>query len=186
MAATGIRKSIPNLLTCSRFIIAPFILIAALQDNWQLGFWLVVIALATDFLDGLAAKAFDAHTKLGEQLDPIADFSFAAAGMAGIIFTGGLPLWVGLLMLVPALYVGYIKFFLATDQKIRIMQPMFSVPYLFAVWTVVTWYYAAQAYGWAWWYVPAALLVLLLAALPKRHRLRTWYAWVLTRASRRS
>lgn len=157
---------------------------AALQDNWVLGFWLVVAALVTDFLDGLAAKALNAHTELGEHLDPVADFSFAAAGMAGIIFTGALPLWVGLLMLVPAIYVGYIKFFLAKDQKVRIMQPMFSVPYLFVVWTIVTWYYAAQAFGWSWLYVPIALLVLLLAAIPKRHRIRTWYAWLLARTKR--
>lgn len=185
MAATRIIKSIPNMLTASRFVIAPFILVAALQDNWILGFWLVVIALLTDFLDGLAAKLLHAQTKLGEHLDPIADFSFAAAGMAGIIFTGALPLWVGIVMLVPALYVGYVKFFLHQDQKIRIMQPMFSVPYLFAVWTVVTWYYAAQAYGWSWLYVPAALILLLLSAIPKRHRLRTWFAWVIDRHNRK-
>jgi hypothetical protein len=114
----------------------------------------------------------------------VADFSFAAAGMAGIIFSGALPLWVGLLMLVPAVYVGYVKFFLSKDNKVRIMQPMFSVPYLFVVWTIVTWYYAANAFGWSWWYVPAALVILLLAAIPKRHRLRAWFAWVLERGKR--
>jgi phosphatidylglycerophosphate synthase len=177
-------KWTPNILTASRLVIAPFIVVAAVQDNWMLGFWLIVVALITDFLDGLAAKAFDAASPLGEHLDPVADFSFAAAGMAGIIFTGGAPLWVGVLMLAPAIYVGYVKFFLAKDNKIRILQPMLSVPYLFTVWIVIAWYYAAQAYGWAWWYVPIALVVLCMAAIPKRHRLRSWFAGAHRRSAR--
>jgi phosphatidylglycerophosphate synthase len=180
MAAQTFRRSIPNLLTASRLVLAGPIVVAALQDAWAWGFWLIVVALVTDFLDGWAAKAFKAQTRLGEQLDPIADFSLAAAGMAGIIFSGHLPLWVGLVMLVPAVYVGYVKF-LSHDDKIRLMQPVFSVPYLFATWAFIAGAYAAIAYGWQWWYVVLAIAILGAAAIPKRHRLRAWFGWLAER-----
>jgi phosphatidylglycerophosphate synthase len=174
-------KWLPNFFTASRLVLVAPIIILALRGSWEWAFWLVVIAVITDFLDGWAAKALNAYTKLGEHLDPLADFALAAAGMAAIIFSGTLPLWVGLVMLIPAVYIGYAKFFLPEDNKIHRMQPMFSVPYLFAVWTASAWYFATRAYGWSWWYVVLTIVVLALAAVPKRHRLRTWFAYLLTK-----
>jgi cardiolipin synthase len=171
---------LPNAFTGLRLVLTVPILWAALADHWLLAFWLLVIALLTDFLDGYAAVKLRAHTHFGEQLDPVADFALAASGMLALIIAGDFPVWAGGIMLVPALAVGYINFFTPKQSGLHRMHHLFSVPYLFAVWTVVAWYFAAQAYGWSAWYVVITLVLLVVAAIPKRHRLRSWFAWAST------
>ncbi|HYH75201.1 MAG TPA: CDP-alcohol phosphatidyltransferase family protein, partial [Candidatus Saccharimonadales bacterium] len=166
-------KWLPNFFTAARLVLVPPIVLLAIGNEWVWAFWLVIVALITDFLDGLAAKQLNAYSTFGERLDPLADFALAAAGITIIILSGDLSWWVGLVMFAPAVYISYAKFLLPADNKIHIMQPMFSVPYLFVAWAITAWYFATRAYGWSWWYVAATVVVLVLAALPKRHRLRT-------------
>jgi phosphatidylglycerophosphate synthase len=172
---------VPNFFTILRLLLVVPIVLAAVHGAWMLGFWLVIVALLTDFADGLAAKRLQAYTRLGEVLDPIADFSLAAAGVVSIIVTGHMSWWVGFVMLLPAVYVGYIKFIAPKDAKVRILQPVFSVPYLFVVWALTAWFFAAQAFGWSWWYLVVSGMALALAASLKRHRLRAWFGGVTTR-----
>lgn len=176
-------KWLPNFFTISRLVLVAPVLVLAYRDMWEWAFWLVIIALVTDFLDGLAAKKLNAYSKFGERLDPLADFTLAAAGIAVIIVSGDIPWWVGLVMFAPAVYIGYAKFLLPADNKVHSMQPMFSVPYLFVAWTVTAWYFATRAYGWSWWYVVLTAVVLAWSALLKRHRLRAWFAWLLDKES---
>jgi len=76
-------KQIPNALTVSRLILAPVIAWAIWQaynstdeaaQAWTI--WsavLFIVAALTDLFDGMAARAFDAHSKFGRLIDPIAD-----------------------------------------------------------------------------------------------------------------
>lgn len=76
-------KQIPNALTLARLILAPVIAWAIWQaynstddaaQNWTV--WsavLFIVAALTDLFDGMAARAFDAHSKFGRLIDPIAD-----------------------------------------------------------------------------------------------------------------
>lgn len=76
-------KQIPNALTVSRLILAPVIAWAIWQaynttdeiaQSWTI--WsavLFIVAALTDLFDGMAARAFDAHSKFGRLIDPIAD-----------------------------------------------------------------------------------------------------------------
>ena len=94
-------KHIPNALTLTRLILAPVIawqmwqaLVPptlppelALQDGdyyfvrpiedvarfLTIAAALFIIAALTDFFDGIAARAFNAHSKFGRLIDPIAD-----------------------------------------------------------------------------------------------------------------
>ena len=172
---------VPNALTGARVALAFPVALLALQHRWELVFWLFVLALATDFIDGYAAIRLHARTRLGELLDPVADFTLAACGVLVIIISGDLPFVLGAVMLTPALAVGYVNFCTPKASNIHRLHHFFSVPYLFVVWVGVAWYFATQAYGWAWWYVALTILLLLLAALPKRHRLRAWFTWAAAR-----
>ena len=76
-------KQIPNALTLARLILAPIIAWAIWQaynttdetaQSWTI--WsavLFIVAALTDLFDGMAARAFDAHSKFGRLIDPIAD-----------------------------------------------------------------------------------------------------------------
>lgn len=70
-------KRIPNILTTSRVIIIPFILIAMYFNDSPLAHRIAALlflyACVTDFLDGLIARIFSAQSSFGRFLDPIAD-----------------------------------------------------------------------------------------------------------------
>ncbi|OUR73307.1 CDP-alcohol phosphatidyltransferase [Methylophaga sp. 41_12_T18] len=65
--------TIPNLLTCSRFIFAPILLWFAAQQN-EVGFLiLLMISFTTDVLDGMTARLLNQSSELGAKLDTFAD-----------------------------------------------------------------------------------------------------------------
>ncbi|OYX47319.1 MAG: hypothetical protein B7Y90_13180 [Alphaproteobacteria bacterium 32-64-14] len=90
-------KHLPNALTLLRLVLAPLVALAVWQSyaipaaaaanapeafvplkadaqGWALAAALMfVLAALTDLFDGMAARAFDAHSKLGRIIDPIAD-----------------------------------------------------------------------------------------------------------------
>lgn len=71
-------KQIPNLLTSTRLIAAPFFIIpAALHKSL---FWLIIFVTAfslTDALDGYVARKYKLVSELGKDLDAICDKVFA-------------------------------------------------------------------------------------------------------------
>lgn len=69
-------KQIPNILTLSRIIIIPLILISYAwggKYSYIISSSLFLLACITDFLDGYLARTFSIQSKLGRFLDPIAD-----------------------------------------------------------------------------------------------------------------
>jgi phosphatidylglycerophosphate synthase len=161
--------------------------ITGAQNEWVLGFWLILAALVTDFFDGLAAKKLHAESTLGGHIDRTADFLLAALGGIGLVAGTGIISW---WWLIPPLtfsaYVGYVKFLLPEDNKLRRITNIFSLTVLFGIWIFIVWGYGWQAFGWSWWYVPVTLVLLISAARLKLHRLRYWFGWLMSkRVSRR-
>jgi cardiolipin synthase len=90
-------KQLPNALTLLRLVLAPLVAYAVWQSfvipadaaanapqafaplkadaqGWALAAAIMfVLAALTDLFDGMAARAFDAHSKFGRIIDPIAD-----------------------------------------------------------------------------------------------------------------
>jgi len=178
---------LPNALSASRGIVTIPILIAALQDAWIVGFWLVVIALLTDFFDGLAAKKLHAESVLGGHIDRVSDFLLAAMGGLGLIFGAHLlPTWVIIPCALTALFVGYVKFLVPEKHRLHQITNPISVTILFAAWITVVWGYGWQAFGWSWMYIPITLALLVSAARLKLHRLRYWFGGAARRKSPRT
>ena len=80
----------PNLLTCVRIVLTPWIAIALLSGNCPRAFWLSVIAGFTDTADGYLARLMGEATRLGAYLDPIADkllltVLYVCFGAAGLV-----------------------------------------------------------------------------------------------------
>lgn len=167
-------KWLPNALTATRLLLSVPIFAYALDYSWAVAFWLLMLALVTDFLDGLAARKLNAYSKLGEQLDPLADSSLVVVGMVGLSLTGHLSWWFTGFVLLFGLLIGSKRLYKAKSHRGTVMQKLTSVTCLFIAWAGIAWYFASLAFGWSWLYLPATLAILTISALLKKHRLRTW------------
>ena len=98
---------IPNILTGIRLFAgvvmfammagaAPGALDAWLSPDTQLqfgvwAFWIFVIAASTDWVDGFLARRWNATTRWGAILDPIADKVLVTGAILGVLASGSLP-----------------------------------------------------------------------------------------------
>lgn len=65
--------SLPNLLTCVRFVAAPFLLWLAWSGKGDAFLILLAITFLSDVLDGMAARMLNQQSELGAFLDSAAD-----------------------------------------------------------------------------------------------------------------
>ncbi|KAK6834798.1 CDP-diacylglycerol-glycerol-3-phosphate 3-phosphatidyltransferase [Apiospora arundinis] len=86
--------TIPNLLTASRLVAAPFIGYAILHDAhaWALG--LFVYAGVSDLLDGWIARRWKLQSVVGSVIDPMADKILMTILTICLATKGALPVWV--------------------------------------------------------------------------------------------
>ena len=102
MAKTTRRENIytiPNLLTASRLVAAPFIGYCILHDYhaWTLG--LFAYAGITDALDGWIARRWNLGTVVGTIIDPMADKTLMTVLTVGLAMKGALPVWLAVIIL---------------------------------------------------------------------------------------
>lgn len=77
--------TLPNLLSCSRLLLAAGF-VAAGATEARVG--LIGAAAATDFLDGWLARRVKATSRWGALLDPIGDRVFVLTAVSTLLFTG--------------------------------------------------------------------------------------------------
>jgi cardiolipin synthase len=106
--------NLPNLITLGRILLVPVFVIAfALPGEAArlVAFVVFCIAGASDALDGLAARRFNAGSDFGRMLDPIADKILVAIALMMLVAEGTIDQFVltpglqSLLRLVPALII---------------------------------------------------------------------------------
>lgn len=139
---------------------------------------ILLIAIGSDFLDGLAANHFHAKTAFGAVADPIADCMLAAACITGLYLNGYATTWALIIMALSAVAIGCVKFLPTlpgSSPAARSSVQKLSVAYLFIVWIGSAWAYASLAYGWSWLYPATTVILLASAATFKRHRITEWY-----------
>ena len=68
-----ILKQIPNLITSMNLLCGVFGIIAAFNGNLHISFYLMLAGAVCDFCDGLAARALNAYSPMGKELDSLAD-----------------------------------------------------------------------------------------------------------------
>ncbi len=66
-------KHIPNILTISRFILIPIIIVFMAFDKYLLAFLFLTLSGLTDVLDGFIARKFNLISDFGKLMDPLAD-----------------------------------------------------------------------------------------------------------------
>jgi cardiolipin synthase len=90
---------VPNLLSTLRLLAAPyvFVLLASARHREAL-LWMVLIG-ATDGLDGYIARNFNATSRLGAYLDPLADKVLLSGSFLTLGLLGAIPAWLVWLVL---------------------------------------------------------------------------------------
>jgi len=84
---------IPNLLTLARIGLVPWLLVLLQEQEYGWSLAVFVIAGASDGLDGFIAKRFDAMTKLGAILDPLADKALIVSAYVMLSVMQVIPFW---------------------------------------------------------------------------------------------
>jgi cardiolipin synthase (CMP-forming) len=90
MRAWAELRTLPNLISISRLALAAVFVVVERAD---VRIVLVMLALATDYLDGWIARQFGPMTRLGALLDPFTDRVFALVGVSVFLFEQKITTW---------------------------------------------------------------------------------------------
>ena len=85
--------TLPNVLSLCRLALVPVFLLLIIDGNDVLALVVLIVASATDFLDGLLARRLNQVTRLGQLLDPAADRLFIFATLIGLAMRDIVPWW---------------------------------------------------------------------------------------------
>ena len=92
-------KHIPNFLTIIRLILTPLCIYALIEKDWRyIALSIFIIASITDFLDGYFARKYNAVSKIGSFLDPLADKFLVLSTFFSFVFLGDVHLWMVVLI----------------------------------------------------------------------------------------
>ncbi|KAK1768517.1 hypothetical protein QBC33DRAFT_535248 [Phialemonium atrogriseum] len=91
--------TIPNILTFSRLVAAPFVGYTILHDHHAWAFGLFAYAGITDLLDGWIARRWNQKTVVGTVIDPMADKTLVTVLVVALATKGALPVWLAAIIL---------------------------------------------------------------------------------------
>jgi cardiolipin synthase len=97
--AFGGFMNIPNLLTMSRIILVPIIVILLMDGSFCIALVLLVISGVTDVLDGFLARILNQQTVLGAYLDPIADKALMISCFVTLAVKKFIPGWLSVIVI---------------------------------------------------------------------------------------
>lgn len=120
--------SLPNLLTWLRLFSAPLLVAVFYHADFFSGGerWrdlalalLFLAAMATDFLDGFLARRFNAGSRFGEFLDPVADKIVVTTALLLLLFEDRAPLVATLIIVCREICVSALREWMATIGERR-------------------------------------------------------------------
>lgn len=119
--------SFPNQLSLLRLILAPvflYLFISESEFNRKLALAVFVVAIATDWYDGIHARKYGQISKTGIFLDPLADKFLTSAAFAAFYFLGIMPLWMVVLIVIRDLAMTLLRSY--EEFKGRTLKTTFS------------------------------------------------------------
>ena len=100
--------NLPNKLTISRIILAPFFLIFLMIDNMYLRYlatFIFIVAALTDVYDGHLARKTGVITGFGKFMDPLADKILVSTAFISFVALGYVQTWMVLVMILREFFV---------------------------------------------------------------------------------
>jgi len=145
-------KNIPNILAALRILLA-FLMYLFLVNrdlfhihpSWLDYFaaLIFVIASITDFFDGYIARNFNASSKLGEILDPLADKMLTLGAFLGLLYLHRANAWAIYLILVREFFITGLRVVMASEGlsvkasfigKVKTVFQMIAIGFLLMDW----------------------------------------------------
>ena len=102
-------KSVPNILSVFRMVLVPVFVVVFFNDHSEFRIFAVLVfgvAGISDILDGIIARKFQAQSKLGKILDPLADKLMTFAAIICITITRPILFWAVCVFFVKELLMG--------------------------------------------------------------------------------
>ncbi len=87
-------KSVPNLVSLSRMLLIPLLVVLIIENRWGSATLLAAILGFSDFIDGWIARKFNQVTKLGSLLDPLIDRIFVFSVMLAMVISNVISIWI--------------------------------------------------------------------------------------------
>jgi cardiolipin synthase (CMP-forming) len=98
--------TVPNVLSFARLLGVPVFLWLILGPQADVAaFILLVLAGASDWVDGYLARRLDQRSELGVLLDPLADRLYIAATLLGLALRGLIPWWLVAILVLRELFL---------------------------------------------------------------------------------
>jgi CDP-diacylglycerol--glycerol-3-phosphate 3-phosphatidyltransferase len=123
-----LKKDIPNYLTYFRIAVIPALMLVFFLPSTYVGNWgyylsagLFAVAGITDYLDGYAARLWQAQSNIGRFLDPIADKLLVATALLLMVSAGRADLMPAIAIVCREILVSGLREYLA---EIRIGVPV--------------------------------------------------------------
>jgi cardiolipin synthase (CMP-forming) len=113
--------TIPNAISLARLAGVPVFLWLLLGEDRPVAAGILFAVLgATDWVDGYIARHFDQGSEIGKILDPVSDRVMLIAGALGLLISGDVPLWVGVVVLAREAALSVVTLILAVAGARRI------------------------------------------------------------------
>ena len=90
--------NIANFISIGRLLASPVVVWLIINREFQLAFWVFILAGASDAVDGFIAKRFDMETEFGKYLDPIADKVLLVSVFVALGSVDIFPTWLVILV----------------------------------------------------------------------------------------
>lgn len=119
----AITRHIPNTITSLNLLSGCVAIVFALQGKLDIAAYCVFAAAAFDFFDGMSARALNAYSPLGLQLDSLADvvsFGVAPSAMLYYLLNTGLSGCAELSACAWMAYLGFFPFIIAVFSALRL------------------------------------------------------------------
>lgn len=169
--------TLPNAVSASRLLGVPFFYWSIVSHRFALALALLVYAGFSDWADGQLARRLHQYSRLGENLDPLADRLYIASTLIGLAVVAVIPLWLVVAVMardicmlgylawlrrrgilgVPVHYVGKaatmlllysFPIFILGQAFPSLFQVTRAFGWAFGLWGVGMYWYAALLYWW--------------------------------------
>lgn len=127
-------------VTISRFFLVPVFIYFFLIENFQFAVITLVIASATDVLDGFLARKLNLGTELGSVLDPLADKFLMMVSFVALSMKVSIPWWCTLIIIGRDVYIvlGLLYLYFLKNLEIKISPSLLSKRTTFAQFMLLT------------------------------------------------
>ena len=92
-------KHLPNLLSLARIALAPYVFILQWHHRYAAVLWMFAILGITDVVDGYLARRFNATSRIGAYIDPVADKLLLSGMFLVLAYTGVIETWLAVVVL---------------------------------------------------------------------------------------